>query len=185
MEENEIPDFFEERDLFGQVKPKLKISEKEILKSQEPVIGEEYAGLGLRILAYIIDIFIMIVPSLLSMFIFIGPDFLHPQHSLKRLLLSITLWGLYYGTTESSDKQGTVGKRIVGIKVIDENGNKLTFKRAVFRYLALYLSVIPLGLGIWTIAKDEKKQGWHDMLTDCYVIMDKQEPSNSLDNDAT
>ena len=53
--------------------------------------------------------------------------------------------------------------------------NRLTFKKAYLRFLAQFISIIPLGFGIWSIATDKKKQAWHDMLLNCYVIKNQKE----------
>jgi uncharacterized RDD family membrane protein YckC len=102
-----------------------------------------------------------------------GPEFTNPENSFKRNLLNLALWAVYYGFMESSEQQATLGKRICGLKVIDEFGNRLTYRKAILRYLAIIISVLPLGFGIWAIAYDKKKQGWHDALLGCYVVKSK------------
>ncbi len=58
---------------------------------------------------------------------------------------------------------GTPGKLLTGLKVTDESGKRLTFKRIMFRQTIGYsFSSLIFGLGFFSIAKDPKKQGWHD-----------------------
>jgi uncharacterized RDD family membrane protein YckC len=52
--------------------------------------------------------------------------------------------------------------------------NKPTVKQSVIRYLAYYVSLIPLGLGFFWIAWDDKKQGWHDKIAGTIVIHSHQ-----------
>lgn len=182
-EVNETPDFFEERDILGL--PKLKLKNPDVLPdtNQEPKIyGKievEFAGLGSRFIAYFLDVIILLIPLYILGGVIFG---LNNEHSLLRIMFKLIIWTLYYGFTESSDGQATFGKRICGIKVIDEHGNKLTFKKAALRYLAQIISILPLGFGIWAIAKDENKQAWHDVLVGCYVIVDSK-PSQNLEED--
>lgn len=176
--ENETPEYFQERDALGLEKPKIKVESFGPIETVLPIeLNVTYATLGSRIMAYLLDALILLIPLMFLEFMIWGEDFIDPQYSLLRNLLNFAAWTLYYGQTESSDSQATFGKRICGLKVIDENGNKLTFKKAALRYIAQIISIIPLGFGIWAIAKDEKKQGWHDMLLGCYVIQSKSTPN--------
>ena len=176
--ENETPDFIHERDALGLEKPKVIVENTEQVDS---IVVENldviYASLGSRILAYFLDVLILILPLLVLENMIFGEEFTSSKDSLWRNLFNMVCWTLYYGLTESSDGQATIGKRICGLKVIDEKGEKLTFKKASLRYLAQILSVLPLGFGIWAIATDSKKQAWHDMLLGCYVIKNKSNGS--------
>ena len=134
----------------------------------------KYAGLGIRILAYLIDgIFLIPVDLVLEYLIFGNIE--NNENLMIRNILNLSIWTIYYGITESSKIQATIGKKICGIMVIDIEGNRLNFKKASLRFLAQFLSIIPLGFGIWAIASDKKKQAWHDMLMECYVIKFQEE----------
>ncbi len=172
--DNETPEFFNEKDIFGLDKPKVivegdTISDDNSSKDLDVV----YATLGTRITAYIIDAIILLIVSYIIEDSILGLDFTSSENSLSRKLLTLVIWTVYYGYMESSEMQATLGKKFCDIKVIDDLGNRLTFKKAAFRYLAQIISILPLGFGIWAIAKDDKKQAWHDMLLDCYVIVAK------------
>lgn len=169
--ENEVPDFFHERDALGLEKPKFDNEDIELPEYIEPVeLNVTYASLGIRILAYLIDTVLLIFPLLFLEFLIWGENYTSIKYSIWKDLLRAVYWTAYFGYMESSDSQATFGKKICGLKVIDEKGNKLTFKKACLRYLAKVISILPLGFGIWSIAWDEKKQSWHDMLVGCYVI---------------
>ncbi len=74
---------------------------------------------------------------------------------------------------------GTLGKLIFGIEVAYEDGSRVSFKRALFReYIAKLASNSLFGVGYYYIFKNEKKQAWHDMLSDTYVVIVK--PQRSL-----
>lgn len=77
---------------------------------------------------------------------------------------------LYYPIMESSTSQGTLGKQFFDIKVVDKEGNRITFLRALMRFLLKFWSFIIAFLGFVSIAFTEKKQGLHDMITETYVV---------------
>lgn len=76
----------------------------------------------------------------------------------------------YFTLMESSEHQATLGKMAVGIKVGDENGNRLTFANALGRYFAKILSAMILYIGFLMVAWDQKCQGLHDKLAQTYVF---------------
>jgi len=67
----------------------------------------------------------------------------------------------------------TVGKRIIGIRIVRTNGAPLDYKTAALRHFAGYLlSFLALGLGVLWMMWDAKQQGWHDKLADTLVVKD-------------
>lgn len=81
----------------------------------------------------------------------------------------LTNW-LYYALMERSKLQGTLGKLALGIIVVDENGQRITFDRATRRYFAKYLSALILFIGFIMAAFTERKQALHDIIAGCLVI---------------
>ena len=71
---------------------------------------------------------------------------------------------------EGSYRQGTFGKSIMGIKVVDENGNRLTLKKSISRNVCKLLSYGVLLLVFIWILFDDKKQGWHDKINKTFVV---------------
>jgi uncharacterized RDD family membrane protein YckC len=71
-------------------------------------------------------------------------------------------------------KQATPGKMVFSARVVDAStGKPLTVAQAVGRYLAYFVSAIPLGLGLLWVGIDSKKQGWHDKLAGTVVVRPK------------
>lgn len=64
----------------------------------------------------------------------------------------------------------TVGKMLLRIQVIGENGVPVTFGQAFFRFLGYLLSAIPFGIGFLWAVIDEGGQGWHDKLSQTRVV---------------
>ncbi|MEL7626924.1 MAG: RDD family protein [Anaerolineaceae bacterium] len=77
---------------------------------------------------------------------------------------------LYYTLQESSSYQATLGKRLLGIKVTDLSGARISFGKAAVRYLAKILSALILFFGFIMAAFTEKKQALHDMIAGTLVI---------------
>lgn len=71
-------------------------------------------------------------------------------------------------------KQATPGKMAVSAKIFDaRTGNAASTGQLIGRYLAYYVSLIPLGLGYIWVAFDARKQGWHDKLAGTVVVRKK------------
>lgn len=64
----------------------------------------------------------------------------------------------------------TVGMRAWRIRVVREDGGPLVWPRAVARFAAGLLALLPAGLGLWWSVLDAEKRGWHDRLTGTRVV---------------
>ena len=68
-------------------------------------------------------------------------------------------------------KSATPGKLILGLTIVDaDTGNKPLTWQFIVRYFAYLASILPLFLGLFWIAIDERKQGWHDKLANTLVV---------------
>ncbi len=86
------------------------------------------------------------------------------------LLISYVLWQIVQALL-TSKLGGSIGKLITGIKVVNQSGKTLTFKRALFReQIGKATSSLFFGLGYFWIIIDDKNQGWHDMVTGSKVV---------------
>ena len=70
----------------------------------------------------------------------------------------------------------TPGKLLLGVRIARINGQPLTIRRALLRYLGYWLSAIPLGLGFLWVLVDDQRQCWHDKLAGTYVVYDSRSP---------
>jgi uncharacterized RDD family membrane protein YckC len=77
----------------------------------------------------------------------------------------IVLGWLYSALLESSSWEATVGKRLLGLRVTDEAGSRVTFGAASRRYLSKLVSGAILGVGFLMAAFSERGQALHDRLT--------------------
>lgn len=117
----------------------------------------KYAGFWKRFVAAVIDLLILIIPifALNWALPFAG---------------SLILCILYYPVFESSPLQATPGKYWMGLKVLGENGQTLSFPRAVARFLLKYVSSALLLLGYVLQLFTAKRQTLHDLIVNAVVI---------------
>ena len=85
------------------------------------------------------------------------------------LFFTVLMW-LYYAGMESSTSQATIRKMLMGIKVTDMNGHRISFARASGRFFGKALSKLIVYIGFIMAAFTEKKQGLHDILAKTLVI---------------
>lgn len=66
---------------------------------------------------------------------------------------------------------GTFGKYVTGLEIVDEKGNWLSWRRAIFRnYFGYMVSGLVLWTGFWWALRDANRQTWHDMMTGTFVV---------------
>jgi uncharacterized RDD family membrane protein YckC len=82
----------------------------------------------------------------------------------------LLLGGAYFVYHESSPRQATIGKRLVGIRVTDRHGARLTPARATARFAAAGLSWITLNLGHALAAWTPSRRALHDLVAGTQVV---------------
>ncbi len=86
-------------------------------------------------------------------------------------LVSLAIGIAYYGYLEGGPTGQTLGKKALGIRVVDlRAGGPIGFSRGVIRYFGRILSAIPLLLGYFWMLWDSEKQTWHDKLAGSVVV---------------
>lgn len=150
-----------------------------------PAQDRNYAGFGLRLVAYIIDtvvvsiaLSIIIVPLSLGLGLFSNSKNMDDPTVTFAILSAIggiCLLGtigvcLYFALMESGKNQASLGKMAMGIVVTDINGHPVTFWRALGRTLGKILSGMTLYIGYIMILFTDKQQGLHDMIANCLVL---------------
>ncbi len=85
------------------------------------------------------------------------------------IVLLVIIW-LYYALLESSPWQASLGKRIMGLKVVDKRGRRLSFGKATKRLLSRVVTNLTFYFGFFTAAFDEHKETLHDKMSKSVVI---------------
>jgi len=91
--------------------------------------------------------------------------------SLSLLALPLFLGAVYSVVLESSKWQGTLGKRLLGLKTSDKHGKRLTVKAALFRFLAKQFTFAPLGIWLLGFVLPGRRF-LHDLVSHTAVIAD-------------
>ena len=123
-----------------------------------------YAGFWRRTGAYLIDYVLVIFVAGLA-----GALLAPVIRGLMPLAVIVGCW-LYYALLESSELQATLGKKAVGIKVTDLDGNQISFARATGRLLGHLVSGVTLGIGFAMAVFTSRRQTLHDMMAGTLVV---------------
>ena len=138
----------------------------DMFSANQPQVS--YAGFWKRVGASLLDFIIIGIPlAIILVILFPGDDL---STSLQSSAVSFIVQLLYKALMESSAKQGTLGKMIVGIQVTDLFGQRISFGRAVGRYFASILSGLTLFIGYMLAGWTRRKQALHDMIAGTLVV---------------
>lgn len=138
--------------------------------------NQHYAGFFVRLFANLIDQLIgAAIFFLLTLPIFTQTSL----NSILNLTLSLVILLTYIGVILPiiycyliSKFGGTPGKMLFGLKITNEKGGLISFKKAIFRtYIGHFTSFLFFGLGYFWIFKDKKRRGFHDLVTGSIVII--------------
>ena len=136
----------------------------------------EYVGFWARVWASLIDTFligIIIWPILTA---FYGEAYWDGERMVEGPMDFLLSWVLPMVAVIVFwvAKQATPGKMAISAKIVDaKTGAAPSTGQFIGRYLAYFLSGLPLGLGIFWVAFDGRKQGWHDKLAGTVVVRQK------------
>lgn len=121
----------------------------------------QYAGFWKRFVAWVIDAIMLAIVGVIINLIF--------DQNSAALISTLVGWG-YFAGMESSGRQATLGKSVMGIVVTDVSGQRISFLRATGRYFAKILSAIILFIGFIMAAFTARKQALHDMIASTLVV---------------
>ena len=159
-EANEIPEL---RELFGFKKPAL--------------LMQYFGSFDQRLLASFLDWFIVFGAFVIVIFVVV---LLVLQDKETRMTTSFGLLAcvpfakfIYQVVMESSAKQATYGKQMLKIKVVDMNGDRITFGKAVARNLCKIFSVLTFFIGYLLAFFNKQQQCLHDMMAGTLVIKER------------
>jgi uncharacterized RDD family membrane protein YckC len=149
-----------------------------------------YGGFWIRLLAHLIDHVVLGAVAAPLFFIMVLPAALRVVHEAERnnsdpspemlfaifgsifiyvVLAFVGQW-LYEALLTSSSWQGTIGKRVLRLKVVDQAGQRISFGRATGRFFAKILSSMFFCIGFIMIGLTERKSGLHDMVAGTQVM---------------
>lgn len=127
------------------------------------------ADLRVRVLAFILDMFILIT--------LIGTaDYFTFSSNEEALLLKPERWlhfllgWLYFAGSEICPCQSTLGKHLLGLKVTDTSGVRLSFRQASIRYFAKPLALFAMLIRFLNGLPYISRTTFHDRLANAQVV---------------
>ena len=142
----------------------------------------EYAGFWLRFLAGAVDLVLEALGALLVTVVLdfvlqrFGRIFGIDRWDAKVFagfayisILAVGSW-LYCAFMESSSWRATVGKRLLGLQVMDLEGKRISFGQATVRHFMKFLSLFCLMIGFLMAGWTKRRQALHDIPADVLVI---------------
>jgi uncharacterized RDD family membrane protein YckC len=81
------------------------------------------------------------------------------------LLVNYGYFIFFFSTTGQ-----TIGKSIMGLRVVTTDGRRMGVKRSFIRTLCYGLSLAPLGLGFLWVLGEDRRRAWHDKIARTYVL---------------
>ncbi|MEK7518200.1 MAG: RDD family protein [Patescibacteria group bacterium] len=137
----------------------------------------QYAGGGARLLAAIIDNIILVLVGFVLGFV-IGMV-MGKSGQILSTILSLVI-SIYYWVFYQASSGQTLGKKAMGIKVVDMAGNKPSAMTFFLReIIGKLVSAIILFIGYLMILWDGKKQGLHDKIAGTVVVRVANMPAQS------
>ena len=144
--------------------------------------GSPFKGFWIRLVAAIIDGVILTVLTFVFSIVLaiIAGALLGEGAAAATFILTLIAFSLalilYKPLMEASEYQGTLGKYILGMKVVNQRGERITMTTSFVRTIVyLVLITIPgfniVGiLGIIMVGFTEEKQGLHCIASKTYVV---------------
>jgi uncharacterized RDD family membrane protein YckC len=140
----------------------------------EPVY---YAGFWMRFWAYLLDL--VVAGSLNRLLVYpIAIYFdlsMVSSHPFSFFAISTTILSYLYFVLMTKYLGQTLGKMVFGLKVYDQDFRTLTWSTVIFReFIGRFISKTVFMLGYLTVAFTKRKKGWHDMIADTIVVLERR-----------
>ncbi len=134
----------------------------------------QYVGFWQRVLAAIIDSIFTTLVTLPPLYVLFGASVFgldagdRPGHLYTALsLLGPAIIVFFFWIKKSA----TPGKMLIKSKIVDAStGGQPSVSQWIIRYLGYIVSCVPLGLGLFAVGWDRRKQGWHDKMAGTLVV---------------
>lgn len=161
------------------------LEQSEIKTPEHVTVKYSYAGLGSRATAFIID---QLIIGLLYVVIFIGLFFIFESQLITANFDQLILWVLagvlllvfvvewsYFVLFEFFWKGKTPGKKIIGIRVMKDNGHRVTLLSSLIRNLMRIIDELPTSylIGILLVFFHAENKRLGDLTAGTIVVHDR------------
>ena len=131
------------------------------------------AGIQRRFVALVLDLFVVAILWAIGTQLAIGFARRAPRLDLVaqalgrawQLVVPAAYFVLGHGTAGQ-----TLGKRLLGVRVLDEGGAPVGYLRALGRFVATIVAALPFGLGLVMAGLRRDRRGLHDLLAGTRVV---------------
>jgi uncharacterized RDD family membrane protein YckC len=146
---------------------------------EEHALQGRTAGFVTRLFAYVADIVVLAGIIALGGWIAVLIDTvfekmgLNPNVDIASIYVFLIPWimGFYFVVFWSLTGR-TIGKWIMGLKVIRADGQPPTIGRSFIRFIGYGVSAIVFWMGYFWVLIDSDRQGWHDHMAKTWVVYD-------------
>ena len=154
----------------------------EVQEIHEEIQAVQYGGFWLRFVASIIDALVMtpvnmilggIIGGIMGAILGaqgVNIETIQIAGAIAGFVIGTVGQWLYFTIMETSNKQATVGKMALGLKVTNLQGEKMTMGQANGRFWGKYISSMTLLIGYIMAAFTAKKQALHDIMAGALVV---------------
>ena len=127
-----------------------------------------YAGFWRRVAAYYVDGILVMVAVVLILLPFMFSESL----AMIGGVVALVFYFGFFPVMHSSALQATLGKLLLGVKVTDREGNRISMGRSLGRFLGMVFvsSIFTLGIGYLLAGVTERRQALHDMIAGTLVV---------------
>ncbi|MFK7906575.1 MAG: RDD family protein [Chitinophagales bacterium] len=143
----------------------------------------EYASFRARLIAGVLDAFYYFNAALGTYATTVGFLYLAHHHfqlpqqtpeqfnhlSIPIIAVLVLYW--YFPHCEASDWQATLGKRTMGLKVTDLQGNRLDLKQSLIRSGSKIATILTFLVGFLMMFFQERKQALHDLMGEGSLVV--------------
>jgi uncharacterized RDD family membrane protein YckC len=142
-------------------------------------------GFWIRLVAYLLDAFIVSIAAVIIIGIFIAIVLFSDESiddskdslfiigcAVVMVLALLVINWLYEALMTSSPRGATLGKQALGLRILRADGAQLSFGRATARHFlkTLITPLVPFAIGYLMAAFTARKRALHDVLADTLVI---------------
>ncbi len=149
--------------------------------TEAPATGQvtgRYAGPIGRLAAFAVDSFAIValygvIVSVVGFTVKLLTGF-EPDTETGNLwwLAGYVLWAFLYFWVSTSITGRTIGKWLVGLRIVQRDGSPLTGRAALVRVLTFPLSFLVFGLGFLGVVIGAERRAWHDVFARTVVVYD-------------
>jgi uncharacterized RDD family membrane protein YckC len=143
--------------------------------AQESLQGH-YAGFASRFASFVVDLVVLtgIFELVLAAINFTASVVTGKEIAFNRgnlwVVIAYLVWGFIYFAHFWGLNGRTPGGALFGVQVLTDDGDDVTFRRAVLRTLVFPLSFLILGLGFLGILLGDQRRALHDVIAGTVVV---------------